>query len=88
MAHKPQPLSDEEAMQKLSDSELAIGEAALSTGPISLDIAYHHQNPNIVTIATLPELGRRLNGLKEDVRELVLRRLSGRVMASMEEQLA
>ena len=82
------PLSDEEALRKLSGSELAIGEAALAQGPIRLDVAYHHQNPNVVEISSLPDLGRRLSGLKEDVRELVLRRLSGRVMASMEEQIA
>jgi hypothetical protein len=88
MANVPKILSDEEAMQQLSDTELAIGEAALSTGPITLDIAYHHQHPNVVTIESLPELGRRLSKLKDDIRELVLRRLSGGVMASMEAQNA
>jgi hypothetical protein len=83
-----QPLSDEEAMHVLTGSELAIGEAALSTGPITVNIAYHYQKPNTVEISSLPELGRRLNTLKEDVRELVLRRLTGRVMANMEEQNA
>lgn len=88
MAPTPNYMSDEEAILELSNTELAIGEAALAAGPITVDIAYHHQHPNVVTIESLPELGRRLNNLKDDVRELVLRRLSGTVMASMEGQNA
>ncbi len=82
------PLSDEEAIQKLTGSELAVGEAALANGPVTVDLAYLHQNPNPVEINSLPELGRRLNGLKEDVRTLVTMRLGGNFMASREEQSA
>lgn len=78
-------LSDEEAIQTLSGSELAIGEAALSAGPIDLNLAYLHQHPRIATIASLPDLGRNLAALTSDVRSLVVRRLGGHVHASMQQ---
>lgn len=77
-------LNDDEAIAKLTDVELGVGEAALANGPINLNLAYLHAHPNIVTIASLPELGRRLSTLSEDVRTLVLRRLGGHLHASMQ----
>lgn len=82
------PLTDDEAMNALSPNELAIGEAALAGGPIEINLAYLYEHPKMATIDSLPELGRRLNVLKEDVRALVLRRLSGQFMATVESSIA